>query len=105
MRFENVCDGKFLLARHLEININIGSRIENRSDAFVIVAEQIRKFCDTLRLDRFENERHSPELTRNGVEVQQDRYRSANLHFDWQQMINHVSAAIWIALHRLSAAA
>jgi hypothetical protein len=73
MRFENVCDGKFLLARHLEININIGPRIENRSDAFVIVAKQIRKFCDALRLDRFENERHSPELTRSRAEVQQDR--------------------------------
>ena len=42
-------------------------------NAFIIVAEQIRKFSDALRLDRLENERHSNELTRSRAEVQQDR--------------------------------
>jgi len=46
-------------ACHLNINLNIGSRIENRSHSFVVVAKQVRKFGDALGLDCFEDKRHA----------------------------------------------
>src|SRR5205823_10576158 len=56
VRFENMRNGKACLARHVDINVYIRSRIENRSDPFVIVTEQVRKLCDTFGLNGFENE-------------------------------------------------
>ena len=75
MRFENMRDGDARFARHLDINIDIGSRIENRCHSFVIVAEQIRKFGDAFGLNGFKDERHRRDLTRTRGEVQQDRRR------------------------------
>src|SRR5437762_4019674 len=64
VRFENMRNGKARFARHVDINVYIRSRIENRSDPFVIVTEQIRKFRDAFGLNGFENERHLDQLKR-----------------------------------------
>jgi len=46
MRFENVRNGKIRGARHFDINLHIGSRINTAAIPSVIVSQQIRKFCD-----------------------------------------------------------
>ena len=58
MRLEDMRDGETCLARQVHINIYIRPRIENRSDPFVIVTEEVRKFRDAFSLDGFKNERH-----------------------------------------------
>src|SRR5207253_9731155 len=65
MRLEDMRDGKSCFARHVDINIYIRSRIEDRSDPFVIVTEKVRKFRDAFGLDGFENERHGLTLRRS----------------------------------------
>src|SRR4029453_12437264 len=72
MRLENVRDSEPRFARHLNINFNIGSWIKNRSYSFVIITKHVRKFGDTLGLNRFKNERHRRDLTRMHKEVQYD---------------------------------
>ena len=73
MRLEDMRDGEACFARHVHINIYVRPWIENRSDPFVIVTEQIRKFRDAFGLNGFENERHRWDLTRRRLGVQQDR--------------------------------
>src|SRR4029453_10144709 len=72
MRLENVRDSKPRFARHLDINFNIGSRIENRPYSFIVVTKQVRKFGDTFSLNGLKNERHRRDLTRMDKEVQHD---------------------------------
>ena len=59
MRLEDMRDREPRFACHLNINLNIGSRIENRSHSFVVVAKQVRKFGDAFGLDCFEDKRHA----------------------------------------------
>jgi hypothetical protein len=59
MRLEDMRDSEPRFACHLNVNLNIGSRIENRSHTFVVVAKQVRKFGDAFRLNRFEDKRHA----------------------------------------------
>ena len=63
MRFKNMRDGDTRFARHLHVNIDIGSRIENRSHAFIVIAKQVREFRDACGLNGFKNERHAREFT------------------------------------------
>ena len=58
MRLQDMRYGEPRFACHLNINIDIGSRIENRPDSFVIIAKQVRKFGDAFGLNRFKYERH-----------------------------------------------
>ena len=58
VRFENVGDGHLRLTRHVDVNIAVRPRIENRRDAFIIIAEQIGKLGDAFGLNGFKNERH-----------------------------------------------
>src|SRR6266446_7110749 len=58
MRLENMRDGEACFARRVYINIYVRPRIENRSDPFVIVTEEVRKFRDTFSLNGFKYERH-----------------------------------------------
>src|SRR6059036_2546300 len=73
MRLEDMRDGEPGFACHLNINLNVSSRIENRSDSLVVVTKQVREFGDAFGLNGFENERHRDDLTRSGRELQQDR--------------------------------
>jgi len=59
MRLENMRDSEPCFACHLNINLNISSRIENRSHTFVVVAKQVRKFGDAFSLNRVEDKRHA----------------------------------------------
>ena len=56
MRFENVCDRDACFSRHLNVNIAVRPRIENRRDSFVIVANKVGKLGDPCGLDGFEDE-------------------------------------------------
>ena len=58
MGFENVCNSDPGLAGHIDVNVDIGARIEDSGHAFIIIADQIRKLGDTLGLNGFKNERH-----------------------------------------------
>ena len=58
MRLENVRDRKTRFPRHVDVDVAVRPRIENCTDAFVIVAQQIGKFRDAFGLDRFKDERH-----------------------------------------------
>src|SRR4029453_17384862 len=62
MRFEDMRDGKARFARHIDINIDICSRVENRSDSFVIVTEKVRKLRNAFSLNGLKNERHRVQL-------------------------------------------
>ena len=73
MRLEDMRDGEPGFACHLNINLDVSSRIENRSDSFVVVTKQVRQFGDTFGLNGFKNERHQDDLTRSGRELQQDQ--------------------------------
>jgi hypothetical protein len=73
MRLEDMRYAKTRFARHIDIKIDIRSRIENRSDAFVIVTEEVRKFRDAFSLNGFKNERHDHTLRQSAGELQQDR--------------------------------
>src|SRR5262245_11842827 len=55
MRFKDMRDSEPGFARHLNIDLNVSSRIENRSDSFVVVTKQVRKFSDAFGLNCFEN--------------------------------------------------
>jgi hypothetical protein len=70
-------DSEPRFARHLNINLNVGSRIEDRSDTFVVVAEQVRKFGDAFGLNCFKNERHGQNLGQKEGEHQQ--YRASHV--------------------------
>ena len=59
VRFENMRDRHARFACHLNVNVAIRSRIEHRGDAFVIVADEIRKFGNAGSLNGLENERHA----------------------------------------------
>src|SRR5438132_13997777 len=63
-------DGKARVTRHVDVDLHIWPRIEDRPDAFIIVAQQIRKLRDSFSLNRFKNERHRVTLRRNRSEVQ-----------------------------------
>src|SRR6266566_2281213 len=76
MRLKNMRNRETCFARHVNVNIAVRSRIENRGDAFVIISDKIRKLGDTFGLNGFENERHLDQLKRRRVGVQQDRYRA-----------------------------
>ncbi len=41
VRLENMCNGKAGLSRHVDINIYISSWVENRSDAVIVISQQI----------------------------------------------------------------
>ena len=56
VRFENVRDRYFRLAGHVDVDIHVRSRVKDRGDAFVIIAQQIGKLSDPFGLDRFKNE-------------------------------------------------
>jgi len=73
MRLKNMRNRETCFARHIDVNIAVRSRIENRGDAFVIISDKIRKLGDAFGLNGFENERHRWDLTRRRVGVQQDR--------------------------------
>src|SRR2546423_1372327 len=79
MRLEDMRDSEPGFACHLNINLNVSSRIENRSDSFVVVTKQVREFGDAFGLNGFKNERHRDDLTRSGRELQQDRHRHFQL--------------------------
>src|SRR6266542_2689866 len=64
MRLEDMRDAKARFARHIDINIDIGSWIENGSDPFIIVSEQVGKLRDAFSLNGFKNERHDVQLNR-----------------------------------------
>ena len=115
MGFENVCDGDPSFAGHIDVNVHIGARIEDRCHAFIIIANQIRKLGDTLGLNGFKNERHCSDLTRSdkvaqasGLRVKRihasETHALLHLHGDRQQMIDHVGAAIGIAMRWLRSA-
>ena len=73
MRLEDMRDSEPRFACHLNINLNVSSRIENRSDSLVVVTKQVREFGDAFGLNGFKNERHRDDLTRSSRELQQDR--------------------------------
>src|SRR5438874_346748 len=117
MCLKNMRNRETCFARHIDVNIAVRSRIENRGDAFVIISDKIRKLGDAFGLNGFENERHRWDLTRSANEVQlqfwqrrgaslcsRGKKTSTHLDRDRQQMIYHVRAAIGIALHRLRSA-
>src|SRR3981189_2590980 len=70
MRLENMRDSEPGFACHLNINLNVSSRIENRSDSFVILPQQVREWGDAFGLNGFKNERHRDDLTRSENVVQ-----------------------------------
>ena len=76
MRFENMRDGEAGFARHVHINIDICSGVEDCSHSFVIIADKIGKLGDPFGLDGFKYKRHREELTRSGNVIQQDRQTS-----------------------------
>ncbi len=56
MGFENMGDGNVLIPGQGDVFFDIGCRIEDRGQTFVVIAEQVGKFCDSLGLDAFEDE-------------------------------------------------
>src|SRR4029453_1687731 len=62
MRLEDMRDSKARFTRHIDVNIDICSRVENRSDPFVIVTEKVGKLRDAFSLNGFKNERHRVQL-------------------------------------------
>jgi hypothetical protein len=56
MGFENVCDNNAGVPRRFNVNVAISSRIKDRRDPFVIVADEIRKLSDSFSLNCFKNE-------------------------------------------------
>ena len=109
MRLEDMRDGKARFARHIDINIDICSRIENRSDPFVIVTEKVGKLRDAFSLNGLKNERHDETLRQSDWELQQDQLallprKSTDLDRNRQKMIDHVGATIAVALRRLGSA-
>src|SRR2546430_4512504 len=52
MGLENMGDRDVFCARQLEINFDIGPRIEHCRDALFVVSDQIRNFRQPFRLDR-----------------------------------------------------
>ena len=56
--FENVRYRDAVLARHVDVNVTVRAGIENRSDSFVVITDEIGKLGDAGRLDCLENERH-----------------------------------------------
>jgi hypothetical protein len=77
MRLENMRDGETCFTRHLNINLNVGSWIEDRPHTFFVVAEQVRKFGDAFGLNCFKNERHGQTLGQREGEHQQ--YRASHV--------------------------
>ena len=73
VRLKNVGDGNLRLARHIDVNLYVRPRIKNRSDALVIVTEQVGEFRDAFGLDGFKNKRHDRTLRRSDGQVQQDQ--------------------------------
>jgi len=65
-------DRKACFARHIDINIDVRSWIENRSDPFVIVTEEVGKLRDAFSLNSLKNERHDQTLRQSAGELQQD---------------------------------
>src|SRR6184192_3584814 len=63
MRLENVCDREPSFARHVHIDIDICSWIEHCSHSLVIIADQVREFCDPFCLNCLEHQRHRQDLT------------------------------------------
>ena len=59
VRFKNVGDSNARFPRHLDVNVTVRARIENRRYAFIIISDQIGKFGDAWRLNGLENERHA----------------------------------------------
>ena len=55
MRFENMRDREADFARHVHINIDICSWVEDCSHSFVIIADKIGKLGDPLGLDGFKH--------------------------------------------------
>ena len=70
MRLEDMRDSEPGFACHLNINLNVSSRIENRSASLVVVPKQVREFGDAFGLNGFKNERHRNDLTRSENVVQ-----------------------------------
>ncbi len=70
MRLKDMRNRKTCFARHIDVNVAVRSRIENRGDAFVIISDKIRKLGDAFGLNRFENERHDRTLPQSDGEVQ-----------------------------------
>ena len=58
VRLKNVCNRNVFLARKIEININVGARIENRAYSLLIIADEIRDLGQAFRFDRLKYERH-----------------------------------------------
>ena len=59
VRLENMRDRHARFPSHVNVNVAVRPGIEHRCNAFIIVADQIGKFCDALGLDSLENERHA----------------------------------------------
>ena len=70
MRLEDMRDRKACFARHIDINIDIRSWIENRSDPFVIVTEEVGKLRDAFSLNGLKNEGHDQDFTAKRRELQ-----------------------------------
>jgi hypothetical protein len=56
--FKNVRNRHLLLVGELQVAANVRTRIEHGSYTFGIVADQIGKLGDTVRLNAFKNECH-----------------------------------------------
>jgi len=56
--FKNVRNRHLLLVGELQVAVNVRTRIEHCSNTFGIVADQIGKLGDTVRLNAFKNECH-----------------------------------------------
>jgi hypothetical protein len=102
-------DGKARFARHIDVNIDICSRVENRPDPFVIVTEKVRKLRNAFSLNGLKNERHAETLRQSDWEFQQDQLallprKSTDLDRIRQKMIDHVGATIAVALRWLGPA-
>src|ERR1043165_6455266 len=63
VRFENVRDGHARFPGHLDENVAIRTRIEDRRYSLIIVTHEIGKLRDPRRLDGLKNERHGCDLT------------------------------------------
>jgi hypothetical protein len=56
VRFKDVGDGHSGFARGVDVNVAVCTRIKYRRDAFVIIADQIRKFSNPFCLNCLKNE-------------------------------------------------
>src|SRR5205814_9537326 len=56
MGLENMGNRDVFCARQLEINFDIGPRIEHRSDALLVVSDQIRNFRQPFGLNRLKDQ-------------------------------------------------